>query len=90
MRVFLAGATGVIGRPLVPALLAAGHEVTALARTPEKAAALEARGAQAARADASDVAAGGQGGGAAVRAGRNMAERRARDRLGARQGAGGG
>lgn len=33
MRIFLAVATGVIGRPLVPALLGAGHEVTALART---------------------------------------------------------
>jgi nucleoside-diphosphate-sugar epimerase len=29
MGVFLAGATGVIGRPLVPRLLEAGHEVTA-------------------------------------------------------------
>ena len=28
MRVFLAGASGAIGRPLVPKLIAAGHEVT--------------------------------------------------------------
>ena len=34
MRVFVAGGTGAIGRPLVAALLAAGHEVTALARAP--------------------------------------------------------
>jgi nucleoside-diphosphate-sugar epimerase len=54
MRVFLAGATGVIGRPLIPQLLAAGHEVTALARTPEKAKALEALGVETAIADALD------------------------------------
>ena len=30
MRVFLAGATGVIGRRLVPQLLAAGHHVTGM------------------------------------------------------------
>jgi nucleoside-diphosphate-sugar epimerase len=55
MRVFLAGATGVIGRPLVPQLLAAGHEVTALARTPEKAKALQALGVDTAVADAFDA-----------------------------------
>ena len=32
MRIFLAGGTGVIGRRLVPALIAAGHEVTATTR----------------------------------------------------------
>ena len=32
MRIFLAGATGAIGRRLVPLLLAAGHDVTALTR----------------------------------------------------------
>src|SRR5574337_1262243 len=32
MHVFLAGATGLIGRALVPALRAAGHEATALSR----------------------------------------------------------
>ena len=55
MRIFVAGATGVIGRPLVAALLGAGHEVTALARTPEKARGLEAQGAEAAIADAFDA-----------------------------------
>ena len=55
MRLFLASATGVIGRPLVSALRGAGHEVTALARTPEKARALEAQGAEPALADAFDV-----------------------------------
>ncbi len=32
MRIFVAGATGVIGRRLVPLLTAAGHEVTGMAR----------------------------------------------------------
>jgi nucleoside-diphosphate-sugar epimerase len=45
VRVFVTGATGAIGGHAVPALLAAGHEVTALARTPEKAAGLTALGA---------------------------------------------
>lgn len=37
MRMFVAGGTGVLGRRAVPALVAAGHEVTVVARTPEKA-----------------------------------------------------
>jgi 2-alkyl-3-oxoalkanoate reductase len=45
MRVFLAGATGVIGTPLVPKLLKAGHEVTAMTRSVLRAAQLEAAGA---------------------------------------------
>jgi nucleoside-diphosphate-sugar epimerase len=45
MRVFLAGATGVIGTPLVPQLLAAGHQVTAMTRSVLRAAQLEAVGA---------------------------------------------
>ena len=56
MRVFVAGATGAIGRPLIPKLLEAGHEVTALARTPEKARVLEAQGVETALADAFDEA----------------------------------
>ncbi len=54
MRVFVAGATGVVGRPLVPALRAAGHEVTGMTRTPAKARELEAAGAEAVVADALD------------------------------------
>jgi nucleoside-diphosphate-sugar epimerase len=45
MRVFLAGATGVIGSPLVPQLLNAGHQVTAMTRSVLRAAQLEAVGA---------------------------------------------
>jgi nucleoside-diphosphate-sugar epimerase len=45
MRVFLAGATGVIGTPLVAQLLNAGHEVTAMTRSVLRAAQLEAVGA---------------------------------------------
>lgn len=37
MKVFVAGATGVLGRRAVAALVDAGHEVTAVARGPEKA-----------------------------------------------------
>ena len=37
MHVFLAGATGVVGRRIVPLLTAAGHTVTALVRDPERA-----------------------------------------------------
>lgn len=36
MRVFLTGATGVVGRRAVPLLVKAGHSVTGVARTPEK------------------------------------------------------
>ena len=46
MRVFLAGATGVIGTPLVAQLLEAGHEVTAMTRSVLRAAQLEAAGAE--------------------------------------------
>jgi len=45
MRVFVAGATGVLGRRAVPALAAAGHEVTALVRSPAKAALARTLGA---------------------------------------------
>jgi nucleoside-diphosphate-sugar epimerase len=44
MRVFVAGATGAIGRALLPALAAAGHEPIAMTRSPEKADALRAHG----------------------------------------------
>ncbi|MEA2271573.1 MAG: hypothetical protein QOI98_281 [Solirubrobacteraceae bacterium] len=50
----MAGGTGAIGRPLVPALLAAGHEVVALARSRESAERLRAQGAEPALGDALD------------------------------------
>ncbi|HEX6468943.1 MAG TPA: NAD-dependent epimerase/dehydratase family protein [Streptosporangiaceae bacterium] len=46
MRVFVAGATGVLGRHLVPGLVAAGHEVTATTRSPGKVAGLREAGAE--------------------------------------------
>lgn len=55
MRVFLAGASGAIGTPLLPRLLEAGHDVVALARSQERAAALRAAGAQPALADAREA-----------------------------------
>src|SRR4051812_44062679 len=54
MRVFLAGASGVIGRPLVPALVAAGHEVTGTTRKPDRVREIEAGGATAVICDALD------------------------------------
>ena len=47
MKVFVAGSTGVIGRPLLPLLVAAGHEVTGLTRSRERAAVVERAGAAA-------------------------------------------
>jgi len=45
MRVFVAGATGVIGQYLVPGLITVGHEVTASTRSPLKASQLKRQGA---------------------------------------------
>lgn len=45
MRIFLAGATGVIGQVLVPLLVADGHHVTGTTRSPARAQALRAAGA---------------------------------------------
>jgi nucleoside-diphosphate-sugar epimerase len=57
MRVFVAGASGAIGRRLVPQLVAAGHDVTGTARSEQKAAAIRAAGARAAICDALDAVA---------------------------------
>lgn len=54
MRVFLAGATGVIGRRLVPMLVAAGHEVTGMTRSAAKAAGLREAGVEPVIVDALD------------------------------------
>ena len=55
MRVFLAGGTGVIGRRLLPRLLEAGHDVTAMTRREDRAAALREAGAVPAVADVFDA-----------------------------------
>jgi nucleoside-diphosphate-sugar epimerase len=52
--VLVAGATGAIGRPLVPLLLAAGHPVTGLTRREDGAARLREAGAEAVICDALD------------------------------------
>lgn len=57
MRVFVAGATGVLGRPLVRALAAAGHEVTGTTRSPDRLALVEADGGQGVVCDALDATA---------------------------------
>jgi 2-alkyl-3-oxoalkanoate reductase len=46
MRIFVAGATGAVGRALVPALVSAGHSVTGMTRSPEKAGAIRRAGAE--------------------------------------------
>jgi 2-alkyl-3-oxoalkanoate reductase len=57
MRVFVAGATGAIGRPLVRQLIEAGHEVTGMTRSEERGEGLRSAGAKAVVADALDAAA---------------------------------
>jgi nucleoside-diphosphate-sugar epimerase len=57
MRLFFAGASGVIGRALLPRLVDEGHEVTALTRTPDKAKALREAGAEPVVADVLDAGA---------------------------------
>lgn len=57
MRILLAGATGAIGRRLLPLLLADGHVVTAMVRSPEAARRVEKAGATSVLADAMNEAA---------------------------------
>ena len=54
MKVLVAGATGAIGKQLVPRLVARGHEVTALTRSASKRGLVEAMGATPIVADALD------------------------------------
>lgn len=56
-KIFVAGATGILGRRAVPLLTAAGHQVTGIGRTAEKAAQLEAAGATSVAVDLFDAAA---------------------------------
>jgi nucleoside-diphosphate-sugar epimerase len=55
MKIFVAGASGAIGRPLVRQLVAAGHEVTGMTRRQEKAEEIRATGAAAVVCDAFDA-----------------------------------
>jgi len=66
MRVFVTGASGWIGSATVDELLAAGHEVTGLARSDASAAAVAAKGAHVMRGDLDDLA--------SIRAGAEAAE----------------
>jgi uncharacterized protein YbjT (DUF2867 family) len=55
MNVFVTGGTGHIGSYIIPDLIAAGHEVTGLARSDASAAAISALGAKVRRGDISDL-----------------------------------
>jgi nucleoside-diphosphate-sugar epimerase len=66
MRVFVTGASGWIGSVTVDELLAAGHEVSGLARSDASAAALQAKGVEVRRGDLDDLA--------SIRAGAEAAE----------------
>ncbi|MFD7439254.1 NAD-dependent epimerase/dehydratase family protein [Streptomyces sp. NPDC059861] len=55
MRILIAGATGAVGRLLVPMLLDAGHQVTGVSRTPAGADRVRQQGASAIEADAFDA-----------------------------------
>jgi len=55
MRVFVAGASGAIGRPLIPKLVAAGHEVTGMTRSEANAEDVRRAGASAAVVDVFDA-----------------------------------
>jgi 2-alkyl-3-oxoalkanoate reductase len=54
MKVFVAGATGALGKQLVPMLVSQGHEVTGMTRTPAKQELIQQMGARPAIADAFD------------------------------------
>ncbi|HIK15656.1 MAG TPA: NAD(P)-dependent oxidoreductase [Leptolyngbyaceae cyanobacterium M33_DOE_097] len=54
MKIFVAGGTGAIGRPLLDQLLAKGHHVVALTRSQEKAQSFAAQGIEPAIADVFD------------------------------------
>jgi nucleoside-diphosphate-sugar epimerase len=57
MRIFVAGATGAVGRSLVPALISAGHSVAGLTRTAAKVDTIKRMGAEPVVADGLDEAA---------------------------------
>ena len=55
VKIFVAGGTGAIGRPLIAQLIVNGHSVVALTRSPEKAQALADQSAEPAIADVFDA-----------------------------------
>lgn len=55
MRIFVAGGTGHSGSYIIPELVAAGHEVTGLARSDTAAAAMTALGAKVRRGSLEDL-----------------------------------
>ena len=55
MKIFVAGGTGAIGRPLIAKLLAKGHALVALTHSPEKAQSLVEQGIEPAIADVFDT-----------------------------------
>ncbi|MEH2042465.1 NAD-dependent epimerase/dehydratase family protein [Nostoc sp.] len=55
MKIFVAGATGAIGHPLIAQLLAKGHDVVALTRSPDRAKTLAEQGVESAIADVFDA-----------------------------------
>ncbi|MEH2465374.1 NAD-dependent epimerase/dehydratase family protein [Nostoc sp.] len=55
MKIFVAGATGAIGRPLIAQLQAQGYDVVALTRSPERAQTLAEQGVESAIADVFDA-----------------------------------
>jgi hypothetical protein len=57
VRIFVAGATGVIGVRLVPLLVASGHTVAGMTRSPQKAGSLRELGAEPVACDVFDLAA---------------------------------
>lgn len=57
MKVFVAGASGAIGRPLVRQLVAAGHDVTGMTRSEDRAVEIREAGAAAVVCDVFDLAA---------------------------------
>ena len=54
MNIFLAGATGAVGKRLVPLLVSSGHHVLATTRSSEKANSLRAAGSEAVVVDGLD------------------------------------
>jgi nucleoside-diphosphate-sugar epimerase len=56
-RIFVTGATGVVGAQMLPLLISQGHEVTATGRSPEKRSRLQSLGARAIELDTFDVGA---------------------------------